>query len=64
MNNKEPQSPCVSICVLDDGDICAGCYRSAREITDWAMLDADGKRAVLIKANERREEMSGGIKLL
>ncbi len=64
MNNKEPQSPCVSICVLDDDDICAGCYRSAVEITDWVMLDADGKRAALKKANERREELSGGIKLL
>ncbi|GAB5450495.1 MAG: DUF1289 domain-containing protein [Halioglobus sp.] len=55
MAAEEPKSPCVSICVLDDNDVCAGCYRSAHEITDWFMADADEKRAILERAEKRRE---------
>ena len=28
-------SPCVSICALDNDDICLGCQRTVKEITDW-----------------------------
>ena len=53
MTEDEPKSPCVSICVLDEQDICQGCYRSADEITDWFMASADDKRAMLARAKER-----------
>ncbi len=53
MTEDEPKSPCVSICVLDEQDICQGCYRSAEEITDWFMASADDKRAMLARAKER-----------
>ena len=53
MTEDEPKSPCVSICVLDEQDICQGCYRSAAEITDWFMASADEKRAMLARAKER-----------
>ena len=55
MSQAEPESPCISVCLLDDGDVCVGCYRSAVEITDWFMADADGKREILARAKERRE---------
>ena len=55
MSDAEPRSPCVSICVLDDDDICMGCYRSAVEITEWFMSSADEKRAILLLARERFE---------
>lgn len=58
MSAAEPQSPCISICVLDDDDICQGCYRSADEITNWFMASADEKRAILARAEERRSEGS------
>ena len=57
-----PQSPCVSICALDEDDICVGCYRSAMEITDWAMADDDAKREILERARERRQ--AAGLVLL
>jgi predicted Fe-S protein YdhL (DUF1289 family) len=63
MNEKEPKSPCVSICVLDDDDVCAGCFRTADEITDWTMSTADKKRLILKRAHERREA-SNPIRLL
>ena len=50
---EAPESPCVSICVLDDEDICQGCFRSAEEITDWYMASADEKWDVLRRAKER-----------
>lgn len=55
MSEGEVRSPCISVCVLDDDDICLGCYRSAEEITDWSMLGNDEKREVLSRARERLE---------
>ena len=52
--SEEPESPCVSICVLDDQDICQGCYRSAEEIADWFMSSVGEKRNILDLARERR----------
>ncbi|MFK8042775.1 DUF1289 domain-containing protein [Congregibacter sp.] len=51
----EPGSPCLSICALDENDICLGCYRSAEEITDWFMASAMQKREMLERARARRE---------
>jgi len=58
-----PQSPCVSICVLDEQDVCLGCYRSANEITDWFIASADEKRDILRRASQRREDDTS-LKLL
>ncbi len=58
MSDAEPQSPCISVCLLDDRDICVGCYRSADEITDWFLADAEGKREILARARERMEAAS------
>lgn len=57
-DDNEPKSPCVSICVLDDKDICQGCFRSANEVTDWFMADAEEKRNILERAQERLRESS------
>lgn len=46
-------SPCVSICALDANDICVGCFRSGREISDWGRLTDDQKQAVLRRCAER-----------
>lgn len=54
MSDTEPRSPCISICVVDENDICQGCYRSADEITDWFMAGAEQKREILQRAHERR----------
>jgi len=53
MSDTTPKSPCISICVLDDDDVCMGCYRSAQEITDWFMASDEQKDEVLRKARER-----------
>ncbi|MCB1710137.1 MAG: DUF1289 domain-containing protein [Halioglobus sp.] len=56
MNEAEPLSPCVSICVLDERDICQGCFRSASEITDWLMASTVQKCEILQRAAQRRDD--------
>ena len=53
MIEERVSSPCISICVLDEEDICEGCYRSALEITDWSTLDDEARRAVLVLCQQR-----------
>ncbi len=52
------QSPCVSICLLDDNDICKGCFRSAKEITYWGTYDEPTKIAVNRLARQRASQSS------
>lgn len=54
MTDRPPASPCVSICALDENDICVGCYRTAQEITDWFMASNDEKQAILEACASRR----------
>lgn len=42
-----PMSPCISVCVLNEADICTGCYRTLDEIVDWPSMSPVDKRAVL-----------------
>jgi uncharacterized protein len=55
MSEVEPRSPCISVCVLDEQDVCMGCYRSAAEITDWFMATDEQKRETLRLARERMQ---------
>jgi len=58
MSQIEPQSPCISVCVLDTADICQGCFRSAVEITDWLMASTAQKHEILKRAQQRRDEVT------
>ncbi|WP_019342198.1 DUF1289 domain-containing protein [Stutzerimonas stutzeri] len=46
-------SPCVSVCALDEDDICTGCQRSVDEIRRWARMDDSERRQVLMRCHER-----------
>ncbi len=54
MNEDVPQSPCISVCILDENNICTGCYRSAVEVADWLMASAGEKREILRRVEQRR----------
>jgi len=47
-------SPCISVCALNEDDICIGCWRSGEEITQWWSLDDDGRRRILAAVAERQ----------
>ena len=51
-------SPCVSICLLNDEDICVGCYRSADEIRLWVSYDQLQREEVNRIALERGKQLN------
>ena len=44
-NNAE--SPCVGVCQYNEEEFCAGCFRSAKEISEWAMMSKEEKLKVI-----------------
>lgn len=52
------RSPCVSVCALDEKDICIGCQRSGDEILRWTSMTNDERREVLRKVAQREEKMA------
>ncbi len=48
------ESPCISICTLDDEGMCLGCFRTVEEIETWLRMDADRRRLVLLECDRRR----------
>lgn len=53
---SEISSPCVSICALDEDDICVGCYRSGSEITNWSTMSDEEKGKVMELVVEREQK--------
>lgn len=53
---KPVASPCVSICALDETDVCIGCQRNVDEIIRWSRLNNDERREVLLRCHERARE--------
>jgi uncharacterized protein len=49
-------SPCVSVCCLDEDDICIGCGRTLDEIRRWSDMPDQDKRETLRCSAERRAE--------
>ena len=43
MKNSKVVSPCVSICRLDEKNICIGCGRTKKEIREW-LIFSDKRR--------------------
>ena len=50
---QDVASPCVSICALDEHDICVGCHRTGMEIAQWGSMSVEQKRTVMVKVAER-----------
>lgn len=63
MSEEWVKSPCISVCMLNAEDICEGCYRTSREITEWTTMTNAERRAVLLECR-RRFDAGNHIKLL
>ncbi|RHW76657.1 DUF1289 domain-containing protein [Colwellia sp. RSH04] len=50
------QSPCVRNCCLNEQDICLGCFRSLKEITQWSSASNQSKLAIIEKTQHRRQQ--------
>jgi predicted Fe-S protein YdhL (DUF1289 family) len=49
-------SPCVSICAMNNDDLCIGCFRTSREIREWLLMEDDERLEVITKAAERSQK--------
>lgn len=58
--NREPEikSPCMSLCCLDEKDVCIGCHRSVKEITAWSRMRYQERKETMQRVAER-EQASG-----
>jgi len=63
MSQNSISSPCISVCVLDANDICEGCYRSAKEITEWSFMTEEEKLSTIKKMRERFQSSNKNILL-
>ena len=50
------RSPCVSICALNEDNVCIGCHRSSDEIMGWMQMNNDERREVLRLVAEREKK--------
>ena len=47
MDLEPVESPCVSICRLDENDVCVGCFRTASEIAQWLSYSAEQRSEIM-----------------
>ncbi|MBD3641947.1 MAG: DUF1289 domain-containing protein [Marinobacter sp.] len=52
------RSPCVSVCALDENDVCIGCHRTGDEILRWTQMSNDERREVLREVAMREQKVA------
>jgi uncharacterized protein len=58
MAEEEVQSPCISVCTMNDATgLCLGCYRTLEEIEKWWDLDNVQKQELVQKASLREAQL-------
>ena len=53
--NDKVDSPCIAVCRLKNG-ICIGCFRTAKEITDWYDASNERKIQIVNESQKRKTE--------
>ena len=49
-NKPSRSSPCVSICEMDENNICQGCFRNDEEIREWNTYTDQKRQEILNNA--------------
>jgi predicted Fe-S protein YdhL (DUF1289 family) len=50
----EIESPCTGLCLLDERQVCKGCFRAIDEIIRWAGADREARLEILRAAARRQ----------
>lgn len=60
MNDNEQliSSPCISICALNEEDVCIGCHRTVEEIREWVVMDNSERNEVLKRSVARARQVN------
>lgn len=53
---QEVASPCISVCELDEQEICLGCGRSLQDIADWSAASDSQRQQILETARVRQQQ--------
>ena len=53
ISNNKVSSPCTNNCVLDEAEICVGCYRSISEIMGWHKQTENQKMEIVDRCLQR-----------
>lgn len=57
---RRVESPCVGVCVIDDGTgLCQGCLRTLEEVALWGGSSAAQRREILAAVESRRRAEPG-----
>lgn len=46
-NDTSVGSPCIGLCQYNEEEYCEGCFRSYKEISEWAMMSNEEKAKVI-----------------
>ena len=55
--NDDNLSPCVGICQYNEEDLCSGCFRTSKEISQWFDMTQEEKKKVISLLPSRMEEL-------
>ena len=58
---ERPQTPCIKVCVLADGDRCVGCLRTIDEIAAWPSMSAEAQWALIRVLEQRRIKVAEDV---
>ena len=47
-------SPCISVCRLDEQNVCIGCHRHVEDIREWRSADDQRRRQICQEAEALR----------
>ena len=50
------KSPCISVCALDENDLCTGCQRSITEIREWKHATNERRQDILRQTEQRARD--------
>jgi predicted Fe-S protein YdhL (DUF1289 family) len=51
------ESPCLSVCELDENNVCKGCFRTLEEIGRWPLAN-DIQRKEFLRLSKARHELA------
>jgi len=51
--SQKVKSPCIGVCRVKGG-ICIGCFRTAKEITEWWDATSERKQQIVKDAEQRK----------
>ncbi len=51
-------TPCVKVCIVDgESGLCLGCYRTLREVAQWASLSQGDRDQIMTSLPARRSRI-------